>query len=529
MSDGLQLYIGEDGSKILFEASTGKRYTLLEHNYTYGNINYQFQPNNYGYYQDGNTMSIPHTDQIRPNILQSQMNYTSESHIQDQSNKTIPQKTPSQTLSSQQAITCQNMLQHNTPYHVHQHENTSTPTQTEQAQEWAMEEENDESQQNTATKNKRALNDSDEFITVISNKSKKKTQRNETTQKNQHQNQNKNQQTTTMSNTDKNQDQNKYNVPIEQLQRAIAHNLPCFSITFREPENLPSAVVASEGLYEHFERHQTKLNSGFSVVRYIGNQLKVGVKYKEDYQTLCNHKVWPTEIQNKKISVQMPKFTPEQFSLVVRYIPPEFSIEQVAKEVKRSASTADNFRIIIYSYSRKTNNYRFTVSDIKEYNGLLRLGHIGIGNKMQIVTPYRPANKLTYCSKCWRLGHLRNQCPEFVQKCRFCLLDYKEKHNDICSKQFKCAQCSSDHFSLDADCQKIQQYRNNLNRAVKQAVKDGAIKITQVENTQPSPTPPPNQNNRNFPLLPSASVNHNTVNFHPWKKNSAYPVNSTTS
>jgi hypothetical protein len=479
-------------------------------------MNHQYQPYNYGYYQNVNTMPVPNSEQISYITPQSQLNLTSEGPLQQQPYKTNQQKTPQQNRTSLQTTTCQNILQYNIPHQLHHHENTSTPTQTEQDQDYVMNREKDDSQQITiVAANKRALNDSDEFVTVSSNKSKKKVQKKDQMQDNQNQ-QSQNQQITIASGTNKNQ--NKYSIPMDQLQRAVAHNLPCFSISFSKSENLPSAVAASEELYEHFERRQIKLSSGFSVVRYIGNQLKVGVNNKADYQILCNQKVWPSEIQSNQISVHLPKFTPEQFSLVVRYIPPELSVEQVTKEVKRSASTADNFRKIVYSYARKTNDFRFTVSDIKEYNGLLRLGHIGIANRMQIVTPYRPANKLTYCSKCWHLGHLRNQCPVSVQKCRFCLLDYNANHNDICSKQFKCAQCSLNHFSLDADCQMIQQHRNNLNQAVKQAVKEGAIKFTSLENAQSTPIPPPMGSTRIFQPLTTTASNQITAAAPRWVK-----------
>jgi hypothetical protein len=252
------------------------------------------------------------------------------------------------------------------------------------------------------------------------------------------------------------------------------------------------------------------------VVRYTGNQLKIGVKDKEIYQKLNDQKVWPMEIQNNQITVIMPKFIPEQFSLVVRYISQDLSTEQVAKEVKRSASTAENFRAIVYPYARSTNDFRFTVSNQNEYNGLLRLGHIGIGNRMRIVTPYRPANKLTYCTKCWKLGHIRNKCLHTVQKCRICLLDYNEKHNDICSKNYQCAQCHQNHYSLDADCQLIQQYRGNLNRAVRQATVDGVIKVM---TTEPSKIPndgPYRFNNQSFP--PTTALTTRQVPPQPaWK------------
>ena len=273
-------------------------------------------------------------------------------------------------------------------------------------------------------------------------------------------------------------------MPLDHIKRAVTHNLPCFTVNFTESEQLPSASAAAEELYEHFERQNVQLNSKFSMVRYVGNQLKIGVRSKEGYALLCNTKVWPTEIKKKKITVLIPKFTPSQFALVVPYVAPEFIATEAAQKVIKLASTASEFHAIVYSYPRSTNDFRFTVSDLKEYNGLLRLGHIGIGDKMRVVTPYRSAKKLTYCSKCWMLGHTRNNCTQLSQKCRFCPPDYDKNHDEVCSKQHKCAQCLDNHPSLDLDCQAIQQYRNNLNRVVKQAAGEGVIKLPALENAK---------------------------------------------
>ena len=140
-------------------------------------------------------------------------------------------------------------------------------------------------------------------------------------------------QSTTAPQTDR--IQNKYNVPLEHLQLAVTHDLPCFCINFDQSENLPSVVAVVEELSGHFERKQIKLINDFSVVRYTGNQVRIGLKNKTDYQPLCNQKAWPATILNKRITVHVPKFIPEQFFLVVRFIPPEFSRDLITKEVKR--------------------------------------------------------------------------------------------------------------------------------------------------------------------------------------------------
>ncbi len=80
----------------------------------------------------------------------------------------------------------------------------------------------------------------------------------------------------------------------------------CFCTIYSD--QLPSAVGVLEALYDHFEQQQQQLRiqNGFSVVRYVGNQLKIGVKNKDDYQKLCEEKVWPSEILGQQVTMVMP-------------------------------------------------------------------------------------------------------------------------------------------------------------------------------------------------------------------------------
>lgn len=521
MSEGHQLYTNDDGSHILYDPNTGKYYTLMVDQHNLYQQNYRNHPANSNYFQEKSHIQMDNPTLNRYYPLQTQSNLrTTYPGQQTQTKARQPRGLNQNQKQTEPAATCRNISSHTNPLSAHNHQatpsdNTNTTLQTEQEQEDEGEEDNETTQSDSAAttivQNKRVLNDSDDFTVVESNKTRKKTRNKETNSPNA------NLRTTTAQTEDGSQ--NKYNISLDHLQRAVSHNLPCFSITFDQTENLPSVVTAVEELYDHFERKHIQLNNNFSIVRYTGNMLKVGVKNKADYQTLCNTKIWPTTIQNNRITVLVPKFTPEQFSLVVRFIPPELPMDLVAKEIKRAINTADNFRKITYPYARKTNDYRFTVADIKEYNGLLRLGNIGIGNKMRTVTPYKPANKLAYCSKCWLLGHLRHQCQQNTQKCRFCLLNYDENHNEICLKQYNCAQCKQEHFSLDPDCAMVQQYRSNLNTAVKQAVQDGVIRLTPVEANPRQRTPPPKADAATFPPLPASTSDRINTRSNHWKAN----------
>lgn len=514
-SSELHLVTLEGGSQILVDQTTGKRYAFIGQEQEMSGSSDQQYPRNNENYPDPNM----HQQQIHQNYQSQQQTqpftgYGSQYHYPN-----LMSISPNHSHLSHFTYNIQQGSQTRTSSQsAYQKENTSTPLPTRQNriepnQTIVIEERTQGIEQNETVNNyKRPLNESDEFITVLPKGQRIKNPRTE-------RNQQPNEQPVLNANDialNRAEFQHKYSVPMDQIQRAVVHNLPCFIISFSDLENLPSAVLAAEDLYEHFNRSGVKLNQEFSVVRYFGNQLKIGVKDKTDYQTLCNSEKWPRTLGDKQISVQVPRFTPEQFSLVVRFIPVEISIEQVESEVKRSATSASNFRKIVYSYPRKTIDYRFTVADLKEYNGLLRLGHIGIGNRIRTVTTYKPANKITYCSKCWKLGHLRGKCQEIIQKCRVCLSDYNETHNQLCSKKAKCAQCSLDHMSLDPDCQAVQQYRDNLNKAVKQAVQDGVVRVTSLSN-KAAPPPAPKVSNTNYPSLPTPLATTTLSSANKWK------------
>ncbi|CAF3893655.1 unnamed protein product [Rotaria sordida] len=274
-----------------------------------------------------------------------------------------------------------------------------------------------------------------------------------------------------------------YSIPIDQLRRAVGNNLPCFIVEFDKntaQRDLPSAIIACDLIQDYFIKNQIIIN-GFSVAIFIGHRLKLGVNNMEDYSKLVLSDKWPTTINGKKMSIIKPKFVPECFTLVIRHIPKSFSIQIVSDEIKRSISSADNIKHIIYSYNRTTNDFRFTVSDLMEYEGALKLGRISIGNRLHPVTVYQPANKMTFCTNCWLIGHTRATCSVRERKCRICLMVYDQDHTNTCSGKPLCAQCGQDHHSIDPKCEAIQQYRKKLNLEVKQAINDGIINRKSIQ------------------------------------------------
>ncbi|CAF4177849.1 unnamed protein product [Didymodactylos carnosus] len=295
------------------------------------------------------------------------------------------------------------------------------------------------------------------------------------------------------------------------MRRPVAHNLPCFTINFTDKIRKLSVVYITEQLYDYFKKQNVKLIGKFILARYAGQQFKIRVGNKEDYFALLAEKVWPTTINGIDIKVSTPNFVPEQFTLVVRYVPQTFSIKQVEDEVKLSAKSAANFRRIVYSYERSTHDYRFTVSDLNEHKGLLALERIGIGNLIRPITQYLPANKLTYCTKRWKIGHTKDQCDQSIFRCKICLQELNPNHNEVYNKQPSYAQCGLNHQSLNPVCAVIQQYRSDLNNAVKKALYDGVLKRPELQQQMQQKQPGFILNKDDFPVLNLTKNNRNSL------------------
>ncbi|CAF4476669.1 unnamed protein product, partial [Didymodactylos carnosus] len=251
-----------------------------------------------------------------------------------------------------------------------------------------------------------------------------------------------------------------HSIPFEQLKRAVTHNLPCFYVQFDNSllaRELPSAVIAGSEIYKHFINDGVSINK-FSMVSYAGMTNK-----------------WPLSIFNKNIKVNKPKSIAAHFSLVIRYVPKKFPTASVLNEIKKSITSAQDCNPIVYAYDRTTTDYRFNVKDLEEYYETLNLGKLAGGNRLLLVTPYLPSNKLTYCSKCYMLGHTSLNCNSQHSKCRVCLGEFTNNHRNECEGQFKCAQCGGNHFSLDGNCPMVKNHCQELNKEVKQAIRNGDL------------------------------------------------------
>ncbi|CAF4287990.1 unnamed protein product, partial [Rotaria magnacalcarata] len=280
-----------------------------------------------------------------------------------------------------------------------------------------------------------------------------------------------------------NQQQRK-SLPFDQLKRAISSNIPSFFIEFDQSitaQRLPSAFEAGNVIEKHFKEQKVNIEH-FSLVGWSSNRLKLGVNNKDDYMVLLATNKWPTHVNNIPIRITKPKYIPDCFALVVRYVPSDMEPELVKEEIKRTIASADNIKQIHYSYERKFNDFKFTVTNLNEYNTALKLGRIAICNRWVTISSFLAGYRMTFCTKCWKIGHIREQCKTSLQRCRVCLdgIEKKEEHN--CIKRQKCAQCGGEHHSLHGTCRVIQQYRSDLKEDVNKALESG--KLHRIEYTK---------------------------------------------
>ncbi len=82
----------------------------------------------------------------------------------------------------------------------------------------------------------------------------------------------------------------------------------------------------------------------------------------------------------------------------------------IGLRVVPACTSADNIKQIHYVYERKTNDYRFSVTDLTESNTALELGRITISNHWLPITPFLTGNRITYSTHCWKIDHLCDHC-----------------------------------------------------------------------------------------------------------------------
>ncbi|CAF3860218.1 unnamed protein product, partial [Rotaria sp. Silwood1] len=130
---------------------------------------------------------------------------------------------------------------------------------------------------------------------------------------------------------------------------------------------------------------------------------------------------------------------------------------------------------------------RIDVEDnLREYNSTLKLGRISIRNTFCTITPFLAGDRMTYCTRCWRLGHMRDKCDLVHPRCRICLNNLIDGQTHDCSNVVRCAQCDGHHHSLSNECEKVAEYRFKLKEQVNNAISTGKLhRLVPQDRAQP--------------------------------------------
>ncbi|CAF4854897.1 unnamed protein product [Rotaria socialis] len=209
-------------------------------------------------------------------------------------------------------------------------------------------------------------------------------------------------------------------LPFEELKRAVSNNHPCFLIKYDldvNSKNHSPDISAASIFEDHFKQQ------GISII----------------------------------------------FSLVdhsVHYVPLQYNEEYVKEEIERNLQSAENVKRIQYHFRRRTNDFQFVVKDLREYNCTIKLGRMSIGNTLCTITQFLAGNRMTFCTRCWCLGHMRDKCE---------LGNLINGQTHICLNRTRCAQCNDDHQSLSSECDEVVKYRSELKAQVNNAISSGKL------------------------------------------------------
>jgi hypothetical protein len=273
------------------------------------------------------------------------------------------------------------------------------------------------------------------------------------------------------------QQQNSFSINV--LKHAVSNNLPCFFIIFDhsvDPNNIPSCTQVAIMLKKSFADNQLPIKELSMCIQAGERRFKFAVGDKADFLTLFKWN-WPDVIENKKVEIIKPHSPPDCFALVVRYIPLDVNRESATHAIVKSIPAAVGFSSINYHHrQRPSYDLRFNVLNLEQYHTALELGRLAIGQHYLPITNFLTGYRLTYCTSCWKIGHMRNKCQSPVC-CRKCLVPYINGVNHTCQGDtLNCAQCGGNHFSLDARCHIVKKYKDELKLAVDKALASGVIK-----------------------------------------------------
>ncbi|CAF1614712.1 unnamed protein product [Rotaria magnacalcarata] len=117
----------------------------------------------------------------------------------------------------------------------------------------------------------------------------------------------------------------------------------------------------------------------------------------------------------KKAEIIKPHILPDCYVLVVRYIPLDINQDTARQQILKTIPATVGFSSIHYHHrQRPSYDILFTVRSLEQYQTALELGRLSIGQHYLPFTTLLIGYRLTYCTACWKIGHMRDKCQSPV-------------------------------------------------------------------------------------------------------------------
>ncbi|CAF3877211.1 unnamed protein product, partial [Rotaria sordida] len=203
------------------------------------------------------------------------------------------------------------------------------------------------------------------------------------------------------------------------LKHAVSNNLPSFFIIFDssiDPSSIPSSIQVAIMLKKLFTNNQLPIKDLSMCVQAGARRFKFAVSDKADFLTLFNG-TWPLEIEDTEFEVIKPRSLPDCLALVVRYVPSDIKQETARQQILKAIPAAVGFSTINYRHRQNSlYDIRFNVRSLEQYQTAPDLGRLAIGHHYLPLTSFFSGYRLTYCTACWKIGHMRTLASGAIKR-----------------------------------------------------------------------------------------------------------------
>ncbi|CAF1473615.1 unnamed protein product [Adineta steineri] len=225
-------------------------------------------------------------------------------------------------------------------------------------------------------------------------------------------------------------------------------------------------------------------SSNYNVdVQFAGHRLKhkrellLFAINRESFIILFDESKWPSTITSLNYRKVCPNHLPPQFSVVIRNMSVDIDDTDLLKDLKDDYPDVINVHRIMNKNNQPTSFVRLDIGNVKLIDELLKKKHIYINNSRFTVVEYLAPAKVLVCSKCFGIGHFRNNCKNQLDICKVCGEGVKDivAHKETCNKTPRCIRCNGEHNANDLRCPDIKSYRSILTKSLLINTNDTAL------------------------------------------------------